>query len=301
MNKDYPVKFIEKIATNQVISKYRDDFNVDISSYFEGLDFVEIYECIKTKYRFFYPFYIIGDEFFYKDLSSKKINYYHERWEHKIALNYATEGENWLEIGSGNSSFLKELSKMGVVATGLEFNREEAAKPDDRKFQVINTDFFSFSSEDFKYDTIALFQVLEHIQDISLFFKHTRKLLKDEGKLIISVPNNNPYLYVFEKLHTLNLPPHHMGLWTGDSLAKVGDLFGFKMLHLRFEPLSQYELNYILNLPDSDKWSIRYFKFYLLKKVRKILPNTVFNIISYWYRSSLVKGRNLIIIFQKND
>jgi 2-polyprenyl-3-methyl-5-hydroxy-6-metoxy-1,4-benzoquinol methylase len=84
---------------------------------------------------------------------------------------------------------------------------------------VEGVDFFSLTPGEHNYDAVCLFQVLEHMHDISGFFKHVRAFIKPQGKLIISVPNNNPYLYVNDKLHTLNLPPHHMGLWTGSSLT----------------------------------------------------------------------------------
>lgn len=301
INKDYKTRLVEKIPTRRIIQQYQNDFKIDVSLYFKNIEFAEIHECEVTKYRFFYPFSIIGDGDFYINLSKGKGNYYHERWEHKVALKEVKRGEKWLEVGSGNSYFLKELVKAGVSALGLELNSEEVKRAEKEKFVVKDSDFFSFEGKEGKFDTIALFQVLEHIKDISAFFEHAKELLASKGKLIISVPNNNPYLYVFDKYHTLNLPPHHMGLWTGQSLKNVGEKFGFRVNDLQYEPISQTELNYVLNLFSTDKLSIHNLKFLFLKVIRKVFPSKLYQLISSFYRNFLINGRNILIVLEKND
>lgn len=301
VDSNFDTKLVEKISSKRIIEKYKAEFNVDVTKYFKDLEFVEIHECQITKYRFFYPFSIIGDGEFYINLSNGKGNYYHERWEHKIALKQARRAEKWLEVGSGNSHFLKELSKIGVSAMGLELNSKEVLRAKSEIFEVRDCDFFAFDYDKGAYDTIALFQVLEHIKDISTFFGHAKELLKSKGKLIIAVPNNNPYLYVFDKYHTLNLPPHHMGLWTGHSLKKVGASFGFSVIDLQFEPISQQELGYILNLSAGDDFSLANLKFLVLKGIRKFFPKRLFHFVSSIYRKYLINGRNILIVLEKND
>lgn len=301
ISKHFKTQLVEQIPSTKIIQQYQNDFKMDVSTYFKNINFVEIHECKVTKYRFFYPFSIIGDSDFYIKLSKAKGNYYHERWEHKVALKHAKTGEKWLEVGSGNSYFLKELSKAGVFALGLELNSEEVKKAENEKFEVKDCDFFAFEGIDGKNDTIALFQVLEHIKEISDFFEHAKVLLKSKGKLIISVPNNNPYLYVFDKYHTLNLPPHHMGLWTGQSLKEVGASFGFSVKDLKFEPISQQELGYILNLSSANDFSLANLKFLILKGIRKFFPKRLFHFVSSIYRKYLVNGRNILIVLEKND
>lgn len=299
INKEFKSKLIDKIPSTKIIKKYKDEYKVDVSNYFERIEFTEIYECEKTGYRFYFPFSIVGDSDFYINLSKENKNYYHERWEHKIAIKYAKSEERWLEIGSGNSNFLRQLKKVGAWSLGLELNRDEVLRAENENFEVLNCDFFSFDSKNEVFDTIASFQVLEHIKDVSNFFTKAAELLRKKGKLIIAVPNNNPYLYIFDKYHTLNLPPHHMGLWTSQSLERVGSNFGFLVKELHYEPLSQYELNYILNLCSRNNFSVNNLKFFFLKGVRKVFPKTAFHLLSHIYRKFLVNGRNIFIVFEK--
>ena len=301
INKDFKIKLIDKIPSTKIIHRYKNECEVDVSRYFDRIEFVEIYECKETGYSFYFPFSIIGDSDFYINLSKGNRNYYHDRWEHKVAIKYAKSGEKWLEVGSGNSYFLGKLEKVGVSALGLELNSDEVLRVENEKFKVHNCDFFSFDSKNEGFDVVAAFQVLEHIKDVSAFFIKANELLKKNGRLIIAVPNNNPYLYVFDKYHTLNLPPHHMGLWTGQSLERVGSNFGFSVKNLQYEPISQYELNYILNLCSLDDFSVNNLKFIFLKGVRKVFPKKIFQLVSSIYRKFIVNGRNIFIVFEKND
>jgi len=299
INKDFKSRLVEKIPSGKIIKQYQNDFKIDVSRFFKGMDFVQIYECEVTKYRFYFPFSLMGDSKFYIDLSERKKNYYHERWEHNISINHARNGESWLEVGSGNSFFLKKLVKRGVSALGLELNSDEVQRAKNEKFDVQDCDFFSFVPPKKGYDAIASFQVLEHIKDVSNFFIKAGEMLKKQGKLIIGVPNNNPYLYVFDKYHTLNFPPHHMGLWTGQSLKRVGREFGFEVIDLQYEPISQSELDYILSLFSFNQISVKNFKFLVLKFLKKYAPSKVYQVVSRYYRKSLVKGRNVLIVLEK--
>lgn len=301
IQRDFHSRLIDRIPSRKIIERYRNDFQVDVSRYFSGIEFTEIYECEVTKYRFFFPFSVMGDSQFYIDLSKGKKNYYHERWEHKLALRHAKSGEKWLEVGSGNSYFLRELSKKGVDTVGLELNSDEVLKAENEKFKVFDCDFFSFESKNSKYDVIASFQVLEHLKDVSNYFVKAGELLRENGKLIIGVPNSNPYLYVFDKFHTLNLPPHHMGLWTGEALKNVGEKFGFSVIKLQYEPISQSELDYILGLFSVSNLSVHNLKFLILKAFRKVLPSKVYHLISSFYRKYFVNGRNILIVLEKKN
>ena len=76
-----------------------------------------------------------------------------------------------------------------------------------------------------RFSFICSFQVLEHVYEVYGFLNSAIALLKNKGKLIIAVPNNNPYFLKHDKYHTLNLPPHHMGIWDERSLKFIGKLF----------------------------------------------------------------------------
>ena len=77
--------------------------------------------------------------------------------------------------------------------------------------------------------------VLEHIYDVKSFLEASLKVLKPEGKIIIGVPNSEPYFLGYDKYCTLNLPPHHMGLWNKKVFDKLAALFNLKILKTKYD------------------------------------------------------------------
>lgn len=299
INKEYKLKVEDSISVKEIIDQYKNQFDQDVSRYFVDMDFVKIFRCEKTRYRFYYPFTIIGDGAFYETLSINKNNYYHSRWEHKVALNYARKSERWLEIGSGNSYFLKQLANRDVVCTGLELNQAEVDNAISYGLNVMRKDFFSIKTELGKFDVIALFQVLEHMWDISLFFRKASDLLETKGKIVFSVPNSNPYLYVSDKYHTLNLPPHHMGLWDKRSVKLVGEEFGFKLLDCQTERLSNDELIRLFESSNISELLRLNRKYGVLKIIHTLCPLKLRPRLSALFRNRFLEGRNVFVVLEK--
>ena len=55
--------------------------------------------------------------------------------------------------------------------------------------KVVNTDIFNANYENNFFDTILMFHVLEHLDDPVKTLKEIRRILKPNGKLIISTPD----------------------------------------------------------------------------------------------------------------
>lgn len=299
INSKYKLEVEDSFSVKEIINQYKRQFNQDVGKYFVGVNSVKVYRCVKTKYRFYFPFTVIGDGEFYEALSNNKNNYYHSRWEHKVALNYAKKHEKWLEIGSGNSYFLKQLANKEVISIGLELNQMEVDDAISCGFNVVKKDFFSINTELGKFDVIALFQVLEHMWDISLFFKQASELLETKGKIIFSVPNSNPYLYVSDKYHTLNLPPHHMGLWDKQSVKLVGEEFGFKLLECQTERLSNDELLRLFESSNISELLRLNRKYGVLKIIYTLCPLKLRPRLSTLFRNRFLEGRNVFVVLEK--
>lgn len=282
-------KLVKAFNTNEIINAYS-DIGIDAKRFFSS-NTICLYECTTTQYRFFYPLTCIGDALFYKDLSTNRPNYYSVRWEHKKALSYLSKDDFVLEIGSGFGAFLSELKLRGVKAKGIELNNHAVEKCLENGLDVQEMLIQDEAKENPNiFDVVCYFQVLEHITDVHNFIANSLKTIKSKGKLIIGVPNNNPYLFVSDKYHTLNLPPHHAGLWNKKSLKALVKVFPIKMIALEFEPLElnyDYFLNFHLN-------SSNVLKRLMLKFCNKLFPN-----ILKYFVCKLVSGRNVIAVYEK--
>jgi|LauGreDrversion4_2_1035121.scaffolds.fasta_scaffold03025_4 2-polyprenyl-3-methyl-5-hydroxy-6-metoxy-1,4-benzoquinol methylase len=258
-------QLLEVISTSTIIDKYKKQFNLDVSSYFHNISEIKKFECNESGYKFFYPFNINGDGLFYRHFQKFHWYYMPWKWEHEKVLKLLKTGMNILEVGCGTGAFLKEVRCRipGINLTGLEINEEaiESAKKEGLLIlpQLIQ-DHAKIYSE--KYDLICSFQVLEHIAEVKDFIQAQVTLLKPGGFLIVSVPNNGGFLGDSE--NTLNIPPHHMGIWDEKSLIKMGKYFNLKHYKTHFEPLQEYHKEYFQNVRHSIVQSYpRILKFFL--------------------------------------
>jgi 2-polyprenyl-3-methyl-5-hydroxy-6-metoxy-1,4-benzoquinol methylase len=98
-----------------------------------------------------------------------------------------------LDIGCGTGYLLHLLQEMGAEGTGLEpgFHGQDGAT----RFGVpIVRDFFPSDAIKGKFDLIIGFGLLEHISCYEDFFSHIMNHLKDDGRVVLAVPNCEPYL-----------------------------------------------------------------------------------------------------------
>ena len=285
------VKKYDEFLVSDICEKYR-EYGVDVSSYFRGLSQIDLYECTQTGYRFYWPLRVVGDAKFYENLSTNKTNYYSNRWEHQIALSKLSKKDKTLEVGSGFGAFLKLLNENNIIAKGLELNPHAVKQCKKNGFDV-EEKLVQTEAKDYKglYDAVCYFQVLEHIAEVHSFVSASVALLKKGGKLIIGVPNNNPYLFINDKYHTLNLPPHHAGLWNKKSLLSLQDLFGLKLDYIEFEPLD-VSYNYFIKFHQKNGGNK--LSKYILKILHKKTPKLLQKILC-----SMIKGRNVLVVFKK--
>ncbi|RED19588.1 methyltransferase family protein [Flavobacterium cutihirudinis] len=289
------IKKILEIDSNVIVMKYKRDINIDVKRFFEKTSIISLYECLDSGYKFYYPFSSIGDGDFYKDLSLNRKNYYSNRWEHKESLRFINKEDKLLEIGSGFGTYLNLLKKNNVSnIKGLELNSHAVIKCKEEGLdveQVLIENEANLNGN--LYDVVCSFQVLEHVVNVNDFIKASLDVLRKNGKLIIGVPNNNPYLFVNDRYHTLNLPPHHAGLWNRKSLKSLESIFNINLESLIFEPLeNSYDYFIGFQIKSNPSFVIRKGLFFL---------NKFFPIILKKILCKFFNGRNVLAIFNKLD
>ncbi|MDQ6755635.1 MAG: class I SAM-dependent methyltransferase [Bacteroidota bacterium] len=284
-------KLIETIPVNIIIEGYSNLLNMDVSEYFKGLDNIYIYECLDTGFRFYYPENIFGNENFYAELQTKDFYYNPWIWENKTALKNIDKGSKILEAGCGTGSFLEVMANKGFDCTGLELNQAAVNVCKHKGLHV----FKQFLEEHVlvhseMYDVVCSFQVLEHVYDVHSFITSSLQCLKPGGKLIIAVPNNNPWYYKYDKLNTLNMPPHHSGLWNKKTFLQLPRFFPVKVKKILHEPLN-HRVPYV-------NVFLRHYKLNLFNKLFNKIPPGITNraiLPLKW----LVEGKCVLAIFEK--
>ncbi len=148
----------------------------------------------------------------------KIINYIFEHFDFK-------KDSTVLEVGFGSGILLKELKQKGIQhLTGIEPGSHK--RVDGLEGVKLIKDFFPSEHFTSKADLIYSFGILEHIEDPESFLKEQINQLSENGKIIFSVPNCEPYL----KEGDLSVFIHeHYSYFTHESMIKLVHKTGFKI------------------------------------------------------------------------
>lgn len=294
------VILLEQFDSASLINSYQKQFDIDISYLFVQKSLIDLYECLDTGYRFYYPFSTAGDDGFYGHFGKFDWYYLPWKWEHQQCANILKDGDSVLEVGAGKGDFINALSKLkNIEATGLELNSAAISLAVGTNTKLINQ-----SIEDHaeiacgRYDMVCSFQVLEHIPKTKEFLQAMIKSLKPKGKLLISVPNNDSFIGTnILPSKILNMPPHHMGLWDKKALKSLENYFPITLKELIIEPLqaihsNTYHYNLVYKIFFRSKFLIRiYWKLRLYILVRPIINLFANQII----------GHSIIAIYEKKQ
>ncbi|QSV72543.1 MAG: class I SAM-dependent methyltransferase [Aphanizomenon flos-aquae KM1D3_PB] len=236
------ITLLKTIASNKLIDNWHHAFDIDITEEMKGNKEIYLYECNKTKLKFFLPIDIAGSEKLYEQLQKFDWFYMSEKWEHKIALKYLSNFNNVLEVGCAFGSFVESALKSGFNAQGIELNLSAVEVAKKNNLPVENVDLEEFA---YKYplsqDAICSFQVLEHIPQPKNFIELCLKTLKPGGKLIFCVPNAESFLKY--QYNLLDMPPHHMTQWTAATFKSLENIFPVKLEKVLKEPLADYHIH----------------------------------------------------------
>lgn len=165
-------------------------------------------------------------------------------WHHAIAIKFLkdrfkTKRPSVLDVGCFNGFFVKELLSLGFDAHGIDFNKK-AVSYGQVNFglasSISTTTVESIIARGDRFDVITLFEVLKHLPEVQPFLVNIMKLLKEDGIIIISTPNNNMCWRP-----PLDSPPHHLSRFTIRSLNACLAEFNMEILHSA-EQMSTYEL-----------------------------------------------------------
>ncbi|HMK05549.1 MAG TPA: class I SAM-dependent methyltransferase [Ferruginibacter sp.] len=237
VNNTANVTLIETFQSADIIKLYKDQFGIDVHHFFKGETF-SLFQCNQTGYRFYYPQGMDGDGAFYAGLQQKMGDgYYHDwKFENQLAYDNIKRNDKVLDIGCGTGKFLMRAKEKGAEVCGLELNEKAVGVCREKGLEVYNELISEHAvKKEGYYDMVCMFQVLEHIYDVKNFLDDSLKVLKKGGIIVIAVPNNEPYFKSYDKYATLNLPPHHMGLWNKKAFEKSASLFNLKMKDVQYD------------------------------------------------------------------
>ncbi len=222
-------------AVEDIVRLYSQQTGLNVQRFFDGMTEIGLYECSATGYRFYHPFAVQGDGEFYGSLYHANFDEgsgYDRDWseDHEFALRHVSADDDVLEIGSGSGKFLERAGERARSARGLEIDEFAAGLATEKGLGVTVGSLETHApSNEGRYSVVCAFQVLEHESDVRGFLNSAITLLRPGGRLLLSVPNSDPFYQRFNKYEVMNMPPHHVGLWRLVSLGRLTDFFEIEL------------------------------------------------------------------------
>lgn len=143
-----------------------------------------------------------------------------------------------LDVGSGPGLFLANGRQRGWDVRGIEPSREAAAYSTDALgLNVLNAFLDANTAAELgRFDAVNIGEVLEHLPDPAHMLRLAHDLLEPGGILCLVVPNDfNPFQIVLRDYLSFKpwwvAPPHHLNYFDFESLARLVERCGFKVIY----------------------------------------------------------------------
>lgn len=146
----------------------------------------------------------------------------------KSALKKNTENLSLLDYGCGNGSFLKYAKAKFHKIKGVEFAPGMIEYCVNSGLEVVSEEVFKNQQE--RFDVITLFHVFEHLYNPDDYLMHFKNHLKENGLLLIAVPNPNAFDAKFYRDYWAAWDvPIHLHHFKEQTLIRFLEKFGFKL------------------------------------------------------------------------
>lgn len=185
------------------------------------------------------PYYKSEDYISHTDTSKGLINRLY-RWVRKRTLRRkrklvqkltGVRAGQLLDVGSGTGAFVNEMNQNGWKVTGLE--PDEGARGVAKRsynIELKNIDELYKLPEN-SFDAITLWHVLEHVHELSAYVLQLKSLLKENGKLLIAVPNyTSKDAAIYKECWAAYDVPRHLYHFSPRSMQFLMEKNGLKLL-----------------------------------------------------------------------
>ncbi|WAS05823.1 class I SAM-dependent methyltransferase [Gloeomargaritales cyanobacterium VI4D9] len=300
------VRFIQRYPTTELIQRWQQNLNMDITSELHGHSAVELYECLDTGLYFFVPLDTAGSETLYQELQKLDYYYIEDKWEYDQAvqlLPLSCPELKVLEVGCGRGYFVNKLKQIGVEVVGLELNQSAVNYAQAHHLPVHRESLENWTQKyPQQYTVICSFQVLEHIAQPKEFIQQCLNSLAPNGQLILGVPNGKSFTRYLE-YNLLDMPPHHMTRWHAKAFQSLENYFPMTLEGIFYEPLATYHVDWYVNLQMDRLWQLpnprQSFGHKIIYKITKPIYTKLLQFILNSGLRKFIQGHSLLASFRK--
>jgi 2-polyprenyl-3-methyl-5-hydroxy-6-metoxy-1,4-benzoquinol methylase len=142
-------------------------------------------------------------------------------------------GGRYLDVGCGLGTMVRMMQRFGMDAEGVEPAAVAATVAQEKGVKVKHGTLEDARYPDRVFDSITMYDVIEHLPDPVATLKECRRILKPGGEVFIGTPNYDSllYCYVGSTWRGLDLP-HHIHLFRMSSMQMAAERANLKVVHL---------------------------------------------------------------------
>ena len=149
-------------------------------------------------------------------------------------------GGSFLDVGCGVGCLVSCAAERGFSAQGVEVSKWAATFAREAKHLNVTTGTLEESLYDpGSFDVVIINHVLEHVPDPAGLLCEARRILKDDGLLVVGVPNIGSIMARLARAEWASLrPEEHRWHFTPDTIKSLMAKTGFRCI--RFEAKDNY-------------------------------------------------------------
>lgn len=138
-----------------------------------------------------------------------------------------------LEVGFGGGRFLNRIRGAGWQVEGIDFDPAATARARDSfGLNVQTAELASMQYPDKQFDAIVMSHTIEHLPDPRATLVECHRILKADGRLVISTPNADGLAHALYGSDWRGLePPRHLQIFSLTSLRELLVQIGFEIEH----------------------------------------------------------------------
>jgi SAM-dependent methyltransferase len=141
-----------------------------------------------------------------------------------------------LDIGCGNGKRLLKLKEDDWDTYGVEISDIASKHARELGLNIFTSTLEQAEFEDEFFDVVILSHVLEHLSDPNITLKEIYRVLKNDGKLIISIPNVDSFeAKHLKKYWTAWELPRHLYHFTPVTIKSMLNKTGFEVIDIEYD------------------------------------------------------------------
>jgi 2-polyprenyl-3-methyl-5-hydroxy-6-metoxy-1,4-benzoquinol methylase len=223
------------------------------------------------------------------------------------AVKKYAQGNTLLEVGPGNGNFAYLIKKEGFIVDTIEMDLK-CSKFLEEEIKIRNSINSSNIKESIKklkcsYDVIAMWHVLEHLEEPWNVLKELPRIMTKKAIVVIAVPNPESLQFkIFKKYWKHVDAPRHLLFFPSKLLVKEMERIGFHNLLVTTNDKSNSYFNtygwwqHTLNNYIAENPNRLITKMLRVSSIEKVIYNSVIRILE----QSDGSGNAYLAVFQKN-